>query len=90
METIFESVVDKHVPKMKIRVRQEDRCSICDGRMENGNQEQKEICTIVCPNPENWELKRKQRNFSTKDKRRAIKVHWALTEEETKGFLQNL
>ena len=24
METIFESVVDKHMPKMKIRVRQKD------------------------------------------------------------------
>ena len=82
METIFESVVDKHMPKMKIRVRQEDRRSICDGRMENGNQEQKEICTIVCPNLENWELKRKQRNFATKDKRRAIKVHWAQKSDE--------
>ena len=43
----FESVLEKHVPKMK-KVWTE-RCTIQDRRMENGRQEQKEICAIVCP-----------------------------------------
>ena len=83
METIFESVLDKHVPKMKMRVRQKDAAYVTE-EWKVAIRNKRKYAQLLAQNRtlENWELKRKWRNFATKDKRRAIKVHWAQKSDE--------
>ena len=83
METIFESVLDKHMPKKKMRVRQKDVPYMTDD-WKMAIRKKKEICKLFAQNrtQENWELKRKWRNLATKERRRAIKVYWAQKSDE--------
>ena len=52
MENHFLSVLDKHMPEMKVRARQKDAPYMTkEWKMAIRNKFFKEICTIVCPKP---------------------------------------
>ena len=54
MENHFLSVLDKHIPEMKVRARQEDAPYMTKElkmAIRKKFLKEKEICTIVCPKP---------------------------------------
>ncbi|KAL9964953.1 hypothetical protein ACROYT_G028670 [Oculina patagonica] len=82
-KTIFESVLDKHMPKKKMRVRQKDVPYMTE-KWKMAIRNKRKYAQMFAQNRslENWELKRKWRNLATKERRRAIKAYWAQKSEE--------
>ena len=84
-KTIFESILDKHMPKKKMRVRQQDVPYMTeDWKMEIRNKRKYAQMFAQNRTPQNWELKRKWRNLATEERRRAIKAYWAQKSDELK------
>ena len=82
-KTIFESVLDKHMPKKKMRVRQKDVPYMTE-EWKMAIRNKRKYAQLFAQNRtlENWELKKKWRNLATKERRRAIKAYWAQKSDE--------
>ena len=79
---IFESVLDKHMPKKKMRVRQKDVPYMTEDLKMAIRKKRKYAQLLPKTELLNWELKRKWRNLATKERRRAIKAYWTQKSDE--------
>ena len=84
-KSVFETVIDKHMPTKKMRVREKDIPYMTeDWKKAIKNKRKYAQLFARSRTPENWELKRKWRNLATKERRRAIKAYWASKSDELK------
>ena len=87
---LFESILNKHAPFKKKRVREKDIPYMTDAwKKAIRNKRKYAILFAKDRTPENFELKRRFRNIATKERRKAIKAYWQKTSDELKSKPRN-
>ena len=82
---LFESILDEHAPRKKMRVRDKD-VPYMTNEWKRAIKNKRKYAKMYARNrsPETWELKRKWRNIATRERRKAIKDYWAQKSSELK------
>ena len=80
---LFESIVDKHAPMKKKRVREKD-IPYMTAEWKQAIRNKRKYAVLFAKNRtvENLELKKKYRNIATQERRNAIKAYWHKKSEE--------
>ena len=84
-KALLENILDEHILKKKMRVREND-VPYMTADWKKAIKQKRKYAQIYARErtPKNWEQKRKWRNLATKETRRAIKTYWAKHSEELK------